>query len=442
MIAKNKKGRSFGGTVRYVLNEGHEPTHERGHGSSTHDAEREGGRRSQILEAEGVLTEDTASIIRDFAIQRSGRPEIKHPVGHIPIAFSPDDSPKLTDGFMRQLAYEYMEEMGIRNTQFIIVRHHDTGNPHLHIVYNRIDNNLKVISVNNDYKRNIKACKKLKDKHGLTYGKGKEKVNRQKLTGADKVRYLIHDEITANLPKCNNYEDLEKRLRQSGITIRYKYRSVTEESPENIQGISFEKNKSAFKASEIDRKFSHANLMKSFAENMEILREKQAERQSEPPKQQFQQASASRTPSIEGVELIAEQWNTLQNGGHIYLENMNKKDGSGKFSAYVFLNDEKGKAFFSNENPDKMIEHGGITIRLRDKILVEKGHITKAKMKWWGGIDYQYPFVWKDHQNNEIKYSFADPRIPKEVHEKEIKEFKKRIQQNISSPKKGPKIGR
>jgi hypothetical protein len=68
MIAKNKKGKSFGGCVRYVLNEGHE-----------------------ILEAEGVVADDAATITRDFAIQRSGRPEIKQPVGHIAVAFSPDD---------------------------------------------------------------------------------------------------------------------------------------------------------------------------------------------------------------------------------------------------------------------------------------------------------------------------------------------------------------
>lgn len=61
-----------------------------------------------------------------------------------------------------------MQEMVIRNTQYIIVRHHNTDNNHLHIV-NRIDNDLKLISVNNDYKRNIKVCKKLKDKHNLTY---------------------------------------------------------------------------------------------------------------------------------------------------------------------------------------------------------------------------------------------------------------------------------
>ena len=190
MIAKNKKGKSFGGTVRYVLNEGHE-----------------------ILQAEGVWVEDAPSIIRSFAIQRSGRPEIKQPVGHIPIAFSPEDAPRMTNEFMCQLAREYMEEMGIGNTQFIIVRHHDTDHQHIHIVYNRIDNDLKLISVNNDYKRNIKVCKRLKNEYGLAYGKGKEKVNRQKLTGPDKVKYQIHDEIAANLPKCRTYEELETRLR-------------------------------------------------------------------------------------------------------------------------------------------------------------------------------------------------------------------------------------
>ena len=434
MIAKNKKGKSFGGTVRYVLNEGHE-----------------------VLEAEGVLAEDAASIIRDFAIQRSGRPEIKQPVGHIAIAFSPEDSPRMTNEFLLQLADEYKREMGIVGTQYIIVRHHNTEHPHIHIVYNRIDNDLKLISVNNDYKRNIKVCKKLKNKYGLTYGKGKEKVNRQKLTGPDKVKYQIHDEIAANLPKCRTYEELETRLRQAGITVRYKYLSGAEELPENIQGVSFEKNKTAFKGSEIDRKFSHANLKKVMGENMyEILKQIMAptvapekpQTASSETRQPTPQTPASEPPRatkqmpvIFGIEITPEQNKTLRDGGYIYLENMKKEDGNGKFSAFVFLNDEKTRVFTSNENPDKMVEYGGITIRVRDKRLVEKGHITKAKMKWWGGIDYQYPFVWKDPQSNEVKHSFADPRIPKEVHEKELAEFRQKIRQRIP-PKKnnGTKI--
>ena len=91
------------------------------------------------------------------------------------------------------------------------------------------------------------------------------------MTGSDKVKYQIHDQIVANLPKCRTYEELEKWLQQASITIRYKYRSGAEELPENIQGVLFEKNDIAFKGSEIDRKFSHANLKKELGKNMSEL---------------------------------------------------------------------------------------------------------------------------------------------------------------------------
>ena len=81
MITKKKTGKSFGGCVRYVLN------------------------------AEGVLVEDAATIIRDFAVQHSGRPEIKQLVGHIAVAFSLEDSGKMTNDFMLKPAYEYMREL-------------------------------------------------------------------------------------------------------------------------------------------------------------------------------------------------------------------------------------------------------------------------------------------------------------------------------------------
>ena len=164
MIAKVKKGASFGGCVRYVMNAS-----------------------AEVLAAEGVDAEDAATIIRDFAIQRSGRPEIKQPVGHIAVSFSSDDSSRMTNDFMLTLAHEYMAEMGIENTQYIVVRHHNTDHDHFHIVYNRIDNDLRLISANNDFHRSGAACKRLKERHGLTFGVGKERVNRARLTGADKA---------------------------------------------------------------------------------------------------------------------------------------------------------------------------------------------------------------------------------------------------------------
>jgi len=394
MIAKNIKGKSFKGCVSYVMHEG-----------------------ATLLEAEGVWAEAKEDIIRSFAMQRSGRKEVKQPVGHIPIAFSPEDKHRMTDDFMVQLSKEYMREMGIGNTQYIIVRHHNTENPHLHIVYNRINNDLKLISVNHDYKRNIKVCKKLKDKYKLTYGKDKEKVKREKLKNPDKVKYHIHDAIKSVLPSCKNPADLRFGLEKYGVEIDYKFKRGSNE----IQGVSFKYENVAFKGSEVDRKYSFGNLKKEFQKNLleenkrieETYIRQQAEQKA---KQEAKQKSQNKPkfPSIGGVELMPEQWQTLNKGGYVYLENMNRSNGGGKFSSYVFLNEEKNKAFFSNNNPDEFVKYGKYEMRIRDKMLIENGYVTKAKVKWWGMGSYANPYLWKENKSNtEYKESWSDPRLPK-----------------------------
>ena len=112
-----------------------------------------------------------------FELQRQLNPRIKKPVGHIALSFKPDDKPRLTDDFMAKIALEYMQMMGINDTQFIIVRHHNTDNPHCHIVYNRINNENKLLSDRNDYRRNEQVTKALKSKYGLTYGTDKSNTN-------------------------------------------------------------------------------------------------------------------------------------------------------------------------------------------------------------------------------------------------------------------------
>lgn len=394
MIAKNIKGKSFKGCVNYVMND-----------------------TAELLEAEGVFADNTKSMIRSFAMQRSGRKEVKQPVGHIPISFAPEDKGRMTNDFMLQLAKEYMQEMGIKDTQYIIVRHHNTDNEHLHIVYNRIDNDLKLISVNNDYKRNIKVCEKLKDKYDLTYGKGKEKVKREKLNNPDKVKYYIHDAIKTVLSDCKNPADLRFELLKFGINLEYKLKRTTRE----IEGVSFKYDNICFKGSEIDRKFSFGNLQKAFRENISILQEQakkaqeqQAREEKELPRIQEQTATKPKISTIGGVELTSEQWQALKDGGFIYLENMINKDTKTQFSSFVFLNDEKTVAFFSKENPDNFVKYGRYEMRIRDRILIEKGCVTQAKVKWWGGIDYQYPYLWKTNKSDaEYKESWGDPRVAK-----------------------------
>lgn len=432
MIAKNIKGKSFKGCVSYVMNE-----------------------TAELLETEGVWADNAKDMIRSFAMQRSGRKEIKQPVGHIPISFAPEDKARMTNDFMVQLAKEYMQEMGIKDTQYIIVRHHNADNEHLHIVYNRIDNNLKLISVNNDYKRNIKTCKKLKDKYNLTYGKGKDLVKREKLDDPDKVKYYIHDAVKAVLPNCKVPADLRFGLKKLGIDLEYKFKRGTNQ----IEGVSFRYNNIAFKGSGIDRKFSYGNLKKEFEENIKLLQEQAKEEQSHVSKEKEQtirkpqvqqeesykrQSKTENKPEVRiigGVKLTPEQWLILEEGGFIYLEKINKKDGSETFSSYVFLNDEKDKAFSSKVNPDCFVKYGKYEMRIRDKILIESGYITKAKVKWSGGIDFAHPYLWKEKKGDtEYKESWGDLRMPKE-NKKQNEQQKESLSLQHTRKRLGPKFG-
>jgi hypothetical protein len=241
MIGKIVKGRSFKGCVSYVL----------------------GDKDATLLCSEGVLKTDTASIINSFYMQSLLNPNLSKSVGHIPLAFSPEDAPRMTDQFMERLAKKYLKEMGIENTQYIVVRHKNTAHPHCHIVFNRVDNDGKTISDRNDRYRNEKVCKQLKDKYNLTYGTGKEKVNVEKLKGAEKTRYEIYHAVKAAVKQSKDWRQFEQVLKNQRISIDYKRKGQTDE----VQGVSFKKDEYSFKGSDIDRKFSYSKLDAALNDN-------------------------------------------------------------------------------------------------------------------------------------------------------------------------------
>ena len=234
MIGKIIKGKSFKGCISYVL-------------------EKE---NAKLLDSEGVFLNDTDSIINSFYMQSLMNPNLAKSVGHIPLSYSKDDAEKLTDAFMVKLAKEYMQAMGIVNTQYIIVRHSDRQHPHCHIVFNRVDNDGKTISDKNDHFRNEKVTKALKEKYGLTFGEGKEKVNTQRLNEPDKTKYDIHKVIQSALKSAKNWNQFRDILAKEKIQLRFKYKGKTNE----VQGISFDKGDYSFKGSEIDRQFSYSKI--------------------------------------------------------------------------------------------------------------------------------------------------------------------------------------
>lgn len=241
MIGKIVIGKSFGGCLRYVVQK--------------QDAE--------ILFADGIRTANTSQMTRDFNMQRKLKPSLGNAVGHISLNWSVQDADKLSNASMLEMAKEYLDKMQVKDTQLLIVRHNDRSHPHLHLIYNRVNNEGNVISDRFQHKKNITACKEVTIRHGLYVATGKTMVNRHSLKGRDKEKYRMFDTISEERRRSLNWKDFEKNLLKKDIFLKFKYAGKTD----IVQGISFHKGEYTFKGSEIDRSLSFSKLNTLFEQN-------------------------------------------------------------------------------------------------------------------------------------------------------------------------------
>ena len=284
MIGKLKKGSSFGGCIRYVT----------------------GKDEAKIIVSDGVLLGTNAEMTQSFELQRQLNPRIKKPVGHIALSFKPEDKPRLTDEFMAKIALEYMQMMDINDTQFIIVRHHNTDNPHCHIVYNRINNEGKLISDRNDYRRNEQVTKALKSKYGLTYGTDKSNTNTRELGNAERAKYEIHNAVKDALKVVENWHKYKNELAKRGVLLELVYK---DKERTKVQGIRFCKDGYSFKGTQISRGYSFGKLNARFegTENLLSARASSAK--------QYEQGCRKneQVPSI--LESSQDPWNGISSIG-------------------------------------------------------------------------------------------------------------------------------
>ena len=235
MMAKITKGSDFKGVVDYILDK---------------------DKGTQIVASDGLFMENKDTIAMSFDIQCQMNNKVSKPVGHIALSFSKKDEPHLTSRVMAAIALEYMERMGIRDTQFFIARHFDKEHPHVHIAFNRIDNNGNTISDRNERLRNTRICKELTTKYGLHMAGGKDNVKRNRLKEPDRTKYELYDILKAEVSRCGNWNVLAANLKRQGVEVHFKHKGQTNE----VQGVVFIKNGYRFNGSKVDRQFSYSNI--------------------------------------------------------------------------------------------------------------------------------------------------------------------------------------
>lgn len=291
MIGGITKGSCFSGCVEYAL------------------ALKEKNKEARLLYSEGLMTDTPKDIIDGFECQRHLNSRVRHWCGHISLSYSPEDSARLSDEVMVKLALEYMEKMGITNTQFIIARHLDKEHPHCHIVYNRVDNDGKCVSDSFEYYRSNTICKELKKKYSLTFGENKDKVKVDRLKGRSKTRQEIYLAIQAAKKSAKDWTAFQRELAQKGVTVRKKFRRGSTE----VEGLSYIKDGQKLKASQIDRdgRCSYNVICKALDRNKN-RQSQPASSSPQPMRQQPKQVPSTAAKIIEaGADMVEGLGNAL-----------------------------------------------------------------------------------------------------------------------------------
>ena len=230
-------------------------------------------KRGRLLSYQGVCVVSNETIADSFNTQLR-RPDsqgkihhIGKPVKHVSISFSPEDAHLFPDNeegdrYMAQLVDEWLQGMGITNAQYIVARHFDKAHPHCHLVYSRIALDGSVISAYNEQLRSADICKKIKLRHGLTFGNSTgEKVNRDRLLPVQQALFDLRTAVIAAADNASSWVEFQRELEAQGIEACFSFNRTTGE----VRGISFAKGDYRFAGSKLSKqKLTYSKLAAKF----------------------------------------------------------------------------------------------------------------------------------------------------------------------------------
>lgn len=150
MIAKLIKGRGFRGALNYLFHGRQAAQHERGR-----------------LIGGNMASTSPRRLAAEFAALRRLNPKLGKAVLHASISPSREDR-HLTDDEFARIGSNFLIGLGFEDCPFVIVRHDDTANPHIHLIASRIATNGKTVSDAHDFKRAEALLRELETTHRLT----------------------------------------------------------------------------------------------------------------------------------------------------------------------------------------------------------------------------------------------------------------------------------
>jgi hypothetical protein len=255
MIGKQTKGRGFRKLLDYLDN--------------SENAKLIGGNMSG---------RNSRELAKEFRVSRQLNPDAERVVYHVSLSAANDDV--ISEDKWCEIGNRYMEEMGFDANQYVIFRHQNTDDDHVHIAASRIRMDTgKVVHDSWDYVRSEKVLRQIEIDYDLVQVQGsRERLNRTQSTGQFRrikreqeeyeqgkrdtppepsIKELIQRTIDNASVDHPQMPELIMRLQQTGISVRTGFTRNGKS-----KGISYEKDGIAFSGTQLGAAYTFPGLQK------------------------------------------------------------------------------------------------------------------------------------------------------------------------------------
>lgn len=212
---------------------------------------------------EGSITEMT----REFVALSSTRKDIYKPVWHNSLRLP--EGEHLSADKWSDIATDYAAEMGLMDSQYVVIKHNNSDGEHIHIVANRVLPDGTIHNSSHESMKSTRIISKIEKKHGLTITKSfdddagmiakpkKNEIEKAIRTGQAPTRLLIQRVIDEALNDSPDFHDFTERLFIAGVTVKPNIASTG-----RVNGLAFDLEGITFSGSKLGKKYAWNQLIK------------------------------------------------------------------------------------------------------------------------------------------------------------------------------------
>lgn len=207
------------------------------------------------LDRYGIISDDPNEILHEMRVMQEANEKCQKNI--ISIVISPSSEKEFSKAELREICREHLKGLGLENNQYLATVHQSTGQTHIHVIANRINEHGKAVSDSFISKRSQDISEKIAQEKGLLTAKDWKKIN--DLTLAP-VKEEIKQAHQFSKIRSGNFQDYSDLMKSKGVEVL-----PTINKQGNIQGfkLTHEQSGLTFKASDIGKNMGIKDLLQN-----------------------------------------------------------------------------------------------------------------------------------------------------------------------------------